>query len=98
MAISITKVVEEVAKTQCSNHDVSIVDGTVGMILVQCSHCKRRWLGKELDNGTTEVNSISDTYELPKLAKAKKEVAEKPKQNRDIGVIKNPMLDKLNEK
>jgi len=95
MAISITKVVEQINKILCSEHNIKIIDGTVGVILVQCEHCNKRWLAKEIEGGGTQISPVTDTYELPKLAITK----DIPKtteivQSRGEIKIENPLLKK----
>ena len=96
MAISITKVIREINQTPCSEHDVHIVDGDVGMIMVECINCKQRWKAEEAVGGGTDIKKISDSYTLPKLAKSKEAIIKEPVSPRDD--TKNPLLDKLKSK
>ena len=96
MAISITKVIREINLIPCSEHDVHIIDGDVGVIMVECINCKQRWKAEETQGGGTDIKKISNSYTLPKLAKSKEAVIEKPISVRDD--TKNPLLDKLKVK
>jgi len=63
--INISKAIQEINKVPCSEHEINILGGAQGRILMGCKHCEQRWLAIEQISGETTLDRVDKDYELP---------------------------------
>ena len=88
--INISKTIQEINKVPCSEHEINILGGAQGRILMGCRHCEQRWLAIEQVNGETTIDKVTNDYELPLPVIEPEKEAEKPKiaiSDRSIGKL-----------
>ncbi len=99
--MNLTKVVNDIKQIPCSEHEIDLLGGSEGKIVVQCKHCKQKWMAEEFPNGETETSKVPGDFVLPAVI-IPEVISEKEPvvEERHLGVkahplIKNPNLQSM---